>query len=95
MSNESIDDQTILETVSQSMRSASMKDGGVVCAITHLHQTSGLAKGFCLTCLEDLQRRGFVDFGVSVRKVWLTDKGQALLDQNLPSFDKHSKARDE
>jgi hypothetical protein len=44
----------------------------------HLMEYSEEPQKVCLRALERAHKRGLIDYGVSLRSAWLTDKGRAL-----------------
>ena len=47
-----------------------------------LHQRTGQAPKVCWRAMERCDRRGFIDYGVSLRGGWLTHKGAQYLEDN-------------
>lgn len=47
-----------------------------------LAERTGQCEKVCFRAMERAERRGFVEYGVSRRLGWLTEKGQAFLAQN-------------
>lgn len=46
-----------------------------------LAQETGQSEKVCFKCLERANDRGYIEFGVSLRTGWLTNKGKALLGE--------------
>lgn len=49
-----------------------------------LHRTTGQPVKVCYRAMERAEERGYIEYGVSLRTGWITDKGKELLkgDQN-------------
>lgn len=47
-----------------------------------LQQTTGQAEKVCYRAMERAARRDLINYGVSLRSGWLTEKGEALLRGN-------------
>lgn len=45
-----------------------------------LAQWTGQPEKVCYRAMERAERRGLLEYGVSLRTAWLTDAGRALLD---------------
>lgn len=46
-----------------------------------LQRTTGQPVKVCYRAMERAASRGFIDYGISLRTGWVTDKGMALLNQ--------------
>lgn len=44
-----------------------------------LQRETGQCEKVCLRCMERAERRGLLEYGVSLRTAWITQKGEALL----------------
>ena len=44
-----------------------------------LMSETGESEKVCYKCMERAEQRGLLEYGVSLRTAWLTDKGEALL----------------
>ena len=49
-----------------------------------LSETTGACEKVCFRAMERACERGYIDYGVSLRSGWLTDKGKRLIDDNDP-----------
>jgi hypothetical protein len=50
-----------------------------------LARETGQPEKVCFRAMERADRRGYLEYGVSLRTAWLTDKGKALLTSNEPA----------
>lgn len=55
--------------------------GSTVWAYTLLVIETGQAEKVCFRCMERVYNRDYIDYGVSLRTAWLTDKGVKLMTQ--------------
>ena len=53
-----------------------------------LSQETGECEKVCFRCMERALDRGYLEFGVSLRTAWLTDKGTELLKPEKESWEK-------
>lgn len=59
---------------------AAFADHGLPFADERLMAATGQCDKVCYRAMERADGRGLVEYGVSLRSGWLTDKGKALLD---------------
>ena len=74
MSRKKISDLQVVQAVARS------KDWGGQFADGYLRDLTGEHPKVCMAAMERAERRGLIEYGVSLRSGWLTDKGRALLE---------------
>lgn len=55
-----------------------------LCTMQHLAKKTGQAFKVIYRCYERAYSRGYLDYGVTLRTAWLTDKGEQLLKNQKP-----------